>query len=163
MARLMSVALTTDQVRARQKTVTRRAGWKVLRPGDLVTLCPKVRGRREGEPLERIVTVEVVSIRRERLDSITAEDVAAEGFPSMTPPEFVDFFTASHRGVTATSEVTRIEWCYPRECRGCGCTDYAACETLHGPCAWQVTYADNTGICTACRLPEQVDQARRVH
>lgn len=159
MARLMSVALTTDQVRTRQKTVTRRNGWEVLKPGDLVTLCPKVRGRRAGEPLERIVTVEIVSTRRERLDSITPEDVIAEGFPGMTPTEFVDFFTATHRGVTAVSEVTRVEWTYPRECRGCGCTEYAACDTLHGPCAWQVTYDDNTGICTTCRLPEHVQQA----
>lgn len=122
MPRLMSVALTTEQVRAQQKTVTRRAGWQVLRPGDLVTLCPKVRGRRAGEALERIVTVEIVSTRRERLDAITADDVVAEGFPGMTPPEFVAFFIASHRGVSASSEITRIEWAYPRVCRACGCT-----------------------------------------
>lgn len=153
MARLMSVALTTDQVRARQKTVTRRAGWEVLKPGDLLTLCPKVRGRRKGEPLERIVTVEVVSTRRERLDSITSEDVIAEGFPDMTPAEFVDFFTATHRGVTAATVITRVEWSYPRQCRICGCNDHEACNTITGPCAWRVTYDDNTGICTACRLP----------
>ncbi len=153
MARLMSVALTTGQVRARQKTVTRRAGWEALKPGDLVTLCPKVRGRRAGEPLERIVTVEIVSTRRERLDSITAEDVIAEGFPGMTTEEFIDFFAASHRGVTAASEVTRVEWRYPRECRVCGCTDYSACDTISGPCAWKITYDDDTGICTACRAP----------
>lgn len=154
MARLMSVALTTDQVRAREKTVTRRAGWEVLKPGDLVTLCPKVRGRRPGEPLERIVTVEVVSIRRERLDSITPEDVIAEGFPGMTPIEFVEFFVQSHRGVTAASEVTRVQWRYPRECRSCRCTDFAACDTITGPCAWRITYDDNTGICTACQLSD---------
>ena len=118
----MSVALTTDQVRARQKTVTRRAGWQILMPGDLVTLCPKVRGRRAGEPLERLVTVEVVSTRREQLDSITAEDVIAEGFPDMTPAQFVEFFTATHRGVTASTEITRIEWRYPTECRGGSCS-----------------------------------------
>ncbi len=48
MPRLMSVALTTDQVRSRQKTVTRRAGWTMLRAGDQLTVCPKVRGRRAG-------------------------------------------------------------------------------------------------------------------
>ncbi|WP_415677812.1 hypothetical protein [Tsukamurella hominis] len=146
----MSVALTTEQVRAQQKTVTRRAGWQVLRPGDLVTLCPKVRGRRAGEALERIVTVEIVSTRRERLDAITADDVVAEGFPGMTPPEFVAFFIASHRGVSASSEITRIEWAYPRVCRACGCTDFAACETLTGPCSWRTVYDDGTGICSGC-------------
>jgi hypothetical protein len=153
----MSVALTTDQVRARQKTVTRRAGWKILRPGDLVTLCPKVRGRRAGEPLERIVTVEVVSTSRERLDTITPQDVIAEGFPDMTPAQFVSFFTATHRGLTPASEITRIEWRYPRECQSCGCTDYAACDTITGPCAWRTTYDNNTGICTACQPPKQFD------
>lgn len=116
MPRLMSVALTTEQVRNCTKTVTRRAGWQMLAPGDLLTLCPKVRGRRHGEPLERIVTVEVVSLRREPLAAITADDVIAEGFPEMTPAEFVDFFCATHTGVTPTSQITRIEWAYPRLC-----------------------------------------------
>lgn len=111
----MSVALTTDAVRGRRKTVTRRAGWQVLGPGDLITLCAKVRGRRAGEPLDRIVTVEVVSVRREALNAITADDVIAEGFPGMTPAEFVEFFCASHRGITPGSEISRIEWVYPAE------------------------------------------------
>ncbi len=114
MARLMSVALTTDQVRRHAKTVTRRIGWRMIKPGDQLTLCPKVRGRRTGEPLERIVTVEVVSVRREPLSAITQADVAAEGFPELTPAEFVEFFCTTHRGVEADSEITRIEWAYPR-------------------------------------------------
>lgn len=150
MPRLMSVALTTDAVRNRQKTVTRRAGWQMLRPGDQLTLCPKVRGRRHGEPLDRIVTVDVVSVRREPLNTITPADVTAEGFPGMTPAEFVDFFCSTHRGVSAATDITRIEWSYPRRCRNCGCTDYAACDTIVGPCAWLATFDDNTGICTAC-------------
>lgn len=81
MPRLMSIALTTDQVRRRTKTQTRRVGWLMIAPGDQLTLCPKVRGRRAGEPLERIVTVDVVDVRRERLDAITPADVTAEGFP----------------------------------------------------------------------------------
>jgi hypothetical protein len=47
----------------------------MLRPGDQLTLCAKVRGRRAGEPLERIVTVDVVSVRREHLDQITAAEM----------------------------------------------------------------------------------------
>lgn len=113
MARLMSVALTVAQVRDRSKTVTRRDGWRMLGPGDELTLCPKVRGRRKGEPLERIVTVTVVSVRRERLDAVTGADVAAEGFPRMSPQEFISFFCGTHRGVRPDSVVTRIEWRYP--------------------------------------------------
>ncbi|MCV7286124.1 hypothetical protein H7J87_12375 [Mycolicibacterium wolinskyi] len=151
MARLMSVALTTEAVRRRQKTVTRRVGWQMLRPGDQLTLCPKVRGRRRGEPLDRIVTVDVVSVRREPLSAITTSDVTAEGFPEMTPADFIDFFCSTHHSVSSDSEITRIQWTYPRLCRQCGCTEYSACvDPLFGPCAWRRTYADNTGICTSC-------------
>lgn len=112
MPRLMSVSLTEDQVRARTKTITRRQGWSYLRPGERLTLCRKVMGRRRGEPLVRIVDVEVLDIRREPLDAITADDVRAEGFPDMTPTQFVEFFCATHKGCTPASEVTRIHWRY---------------------------------------------------
>ena len=67
MPRLMSEAVATDQVRRRKKTVTRRVRLRMIGPGAQITLCPKVRGLRREE-LERIVTVDVVSARRERLD-----------------------------------------------------------------------------------------------
>lgn len=150
MARLMAVSHTAHLVRRREKTVTRRTGWQMLTPGAQVTLCPRVRGRRPGEELERIVTVDVVSVTRQRLGEIDAADVAAEGFPEMTPAEFIEFFCATHKGVTADTDVTRIEWRYPQLCRSCGCTEYQACETLFGPCAWASTFDDNTGLCSAC-------------
>ncbi|WP_433733518.1 hypothetical protein ACQP0C_15025 [Nocardia sp. CA-129566] len=112
MARLMSVSLTEDQVRARTKTVTRRVGWLMLRTGDRLTLCRKVMGRKPGEPLVRIVDVEVVSVRREPLEDIAPEDVVAEGFPEMTLLEFVEFFCATHKGCSPETEVTRIHWRY---------------------------------------------------
>ena len=112
MPRLMAVSLTEEQVRARTKTVTRRAGWRMLRPGHRLTLCRKVMGRRAGEPLDRITDVEVLTVRRERLGAITAADVAAEGFPGMTPAGFVEFFCRTHRGCGPATEVTRIEWRY---------------------------------------------------
>lgn len=112
MPRLMAVSLTEPQVRTRAKTVTRRTGWRMLRAGDQLTLCRKVMGRRRGEPLERIAAVQVTSVRREPLDAITAADVAAEGFPQMTPAQFVSFFCRTHRGCTPSTEVARIEWRY---------------------------------------------------
>ncbi|MGW4635549.1 hypothetical protein [Nocardia sp. NPDC004415] len=112
MPRLMSVSLTESQVRDRAKFVTRRTGWAYLRPGERLTLCRKVMGRRRGEPLVRIVDVEVLDIRRERLDAITPDDVTAEGFPAMSPQEFVEFFCRTHKGCTPASEVTRIWWRY---------------------------------------------------
>lgn len=112
MPRLMSVSLTEQQVRNRTKTVTRRLGWLMLRPGDQLTLCRKVMGRRKGEPLERITSVRVLSVRRERLDVITRDEVVAEGFPGMSCAEFVDFFCHSHHGCEPGTEITRIEWEY---------------------------------------------------
>lgn len=112
MPRLMSVALTTPQVRDRTKTETRRLGWLMLKPDDRLTLCEKVQGRKPGEPLVRICDVEVVSVRREPLSAITRADVAAEGFPDWTPGDFVGFFCETHRGCEPDTEVTRIEWRY---------------------------------------------------
>ncbi len=112
MPRLMSVSLTEAAVVARAKTVTRRMGWLNLKAGDRLTLCRKVMGRKKGEPLVRIVDVEVVSVRREQLYNIGTDEVVAEGFPGMTPDEFVEFFCASHKGCQPDSTVTRIEWRY---------------------------------------------------
>lgn len=122
MPRLMSVSLTEPAVVAREKTVTRRLGWwldrrgrQILHPGDRLTLCRKVQGRRRAngtvEPLVRLADVRVISVRREPLDAITAAEVAREGFPQMTPAEFVEMFTAAMRCQPDT-EVTRIAWAY---------------------------------------------------
>lgn len=112
MARLMSVALTVPQVRDRSKTVTRRDGWLMLKPGDPLTLCEKVRGRKKGEPLVRITDVQVVSVRREPLNAITPQDVATEGFPGWTVEKFVSYFAGTHRGCEPGTVITRIEWRY---------------------------------------------------
>ncbi|MBH0775052.1 hypothetical protein IT779_01985 [Nocardia sp. NEAU-351] len=69
-------------------------------------------GRRTGEPLVRITDVEVVDVRRERLDHITTEDTRAEGFPEMTAAEFVAFFCRTHTGCTPETIITRIQWRY---------------------------------------------------
>jgi hypothetical protein len=122
MARLMSVSLTEQAVINRTKTVTRRLGWEFLRPGDRLTLCRKVQGRhrRDGtvEPLVRLAEVEVVSVRRERLNAITPDDVDREGLPAlngvvgrMTVSAFVNFFCRNMRCRPDTA-VTRIEWRY---------------------------------------------------
>lgn len=110
MSRLMSVALTERAVVERRKTVTRRLGWKFLKPGDTLTLCRKVMGRKKGESLVRLAEVEVVDVRRERLDAITDEDAAREGMPA-DAEWFVAFFT-EHMKCKPSDEVTRIEWRY---------------------------------------------------
>jgi hypothetical protein len=125
MSRLMSVAHTTDAVRDRRKTVTRRLGWTFLKAGDRLTLCRKVQGRKPGEPLERLAEVEVVDVRREPLFAITDADVDREGVPAdvfaLDDHEatcsdcrrwgWVDWFCETF-GVRANDDVTRIEWRY---------------------------------------------------
>jgi hypothetical protein len=60
----------------------------------------------------RLCEVEVVSVRREPLSAVTADDVAAEGFPDWTPDEFVAFYCA-HMRCEPSTVVTRIQWAYP--------------------------------------------------
>jgi hypothetical protein len=125
----MSVTLTEDAVREWRKTVTRRLGWTFLKPGDRLTLCRKVMGRRRKdgtvEPLVRIAEVEVLSVRRERLDAITTEDVWREGFngydtsPAAAVDFFVEFFCA-HMRCSPSTEVTRIEWRYLEDAQRSG-------------------------------------------
>jgi hypothetical protein len=123
MSRLMSVAFTEQAVRDRRKTVTRRKDWLFLKPGDHLTLCRKVMGRKPGEPLVRIAEVEVVSVRREPLrDVVLAGELTAEGFPEWDTPddawgafEFVQRYFAP-QGIDPLDDVTRIEWRYlPQE------------------------------------------------
>lgn len=107
----MSVSLTEQAVVERRKTVTRRLGWTFLKPGDRLTLCRKVMGRKPGESLVRLAEVEVVSVRRERLAAITPNDVQREGFNGWGRWDFVVFF-AEHMRCAGSTEVTRIEWRY---------------------------------------------------
>lgn len=115
MPRLMSVSLTEQAVVERCKTVTRRLGWRFLKPGDRLTLCRKVMGRRRAdgtvEPLVRLAEVEVVSVRSEPLDAIGHADVEREGFPFRTTDWFIAFF-CKHMGGAPDQIVTRIEWRY---------------------------------------------------
>lgn len=132
MSRLMSVAFTAQAVVERRKTVTRRAGWwedkrgrRIIQPGDRLTLCLKVMGRKKGEPLVRLVDVEVVSVRREPLCAVAGSyvldenggvaewpEMTAEGFPDMHPTEFMARYFTEAQGIGPMDEVTRIEWRY---------------------------------------------------
>ena len=138
MPRLMSVAMTADAVIERRKTVTRRTGWLFLKPGDRLTLCRKVQGRKPGEPLVRLAEVEVVSVDREPLAALTdlsvwaahydgrpwydgvksfwdlwrAAEMEREGFPGMDPAVFVRRYFVESQGLSPADEVTRIEWRY---------------------------------------------------
>ena len=126
----MSVAFTEAAVRDRTKTVTRRKGWwedkngrRMVKPGDRLTLCRKVMGRKNGEPLERICDVEVTDVRRERLGRIcpvhgddepvyAANEMTREGFPGLDPLTFINRYFMEAQNVFCGDFVTRIEWRY---------------------------------------------------
>lgn len=129
MSRLMSVAFTEQAVIERRKTVTRRKGWwtdkngrRLLHPGDRLTLCRKVMGRKPGEALVRLAEVEVIEVTREPLHRVGKPgELTREGFPELDVAHVDD----DESGVFAFWEryfepqrialddlVTRIEWRY---------------------------------------------------
>ena len=112
MARLLRCAFPDRPVVDRVTGHPPTGGWTFRNPGDRLTLCRTVRGRRPGEPLVRIAEVQVVSVRRERLGDITADELAREGFPGMTPEEFVDRVFVTAQRIRPDDLVTRIEWVY---------------------------------------------------
>lgn len=114
--------LTKEQVRARTKTVTRRMGWRNLKPGEMLSGVEKGMGLKPGEKIIRIDTIRVVDARFEPLRRMTDdldygfEECRKEGFgdhPLLRfPSEFVQFFCRSHKGCTPETEITRIEFEY---------------------------------------------------
>lgn len=117
MPRNMSFMLTKDQVRNRTKTVTRRNGWWNLKPGDIVNMCEKCQGLKKGEKIVILGYMKVITVEPEILALITKEDCAREGFPNMTPAEFVKMFCETHKGVRPTTKINRIEFEYINEPR----------------------------------------------
>jgi hypothetical protein len=109
MSRNMSFAITTDQMRRRSKTVTRRMGWWFLKPGDIVNAVEKARGLKKGKRVRRICRIRIMSTRPEILSRITQGDCAREGFPEMTPSEFVEMFCCANR-CRPDNQVNRIEF-----------------------------------------------------
>lgn len=110
--RNMSFALTTGQIRRREKTVTRRNGWTFAKAGDVVQPVIKSQGIPRGGHVQKIGRpIRFVKVTREALGFITKADVAREGFPGMTPAEFVELYTRANGG-KAGQVVTRIEFEY---------------------------------------------------
>lgn len=115
--RSISFALTTEQIRNRSKTVTRRLGWDHLKPGTLLQGVVKGMGLKKGESPEKLAVIVVTDVRREYLDEMEnrlrygAGECRNEGFPEMAGDQFVAMF-CRHMGVKPSTEVTRIEFRY---------------------------------------------------
>lgn len=124
MTRRMSCSMTTDSVRARVKTVTRRhkATWPGLRPGNRLILIEKGMGLPKGATQVILAEVEVIDVRVEPITSIFNEGeagVLAEGVLDMSPNRFA-YWWAAHHGYPNAKTVAdlhriwcrRIEWRY---------------------------------------------------
>lgn len=109
--RNMSFSLTTPQVRARTKTVTRRLGWWFLKPGDVLCAIEKGQGLKKGEHIVRICLIRVVSTQPEILCKMKRADIVREGFDFRFKYEFVAMF-CQHNKCDPTTEVNRIEFEY---------------------------------------------------
>lgn len=132
MARRMSVAMTTQQVLDRTKTVTRRKGWwldkhgrPLVKPGDHLILVDRVMGFKKGERATVLAEVEVVSVRREQLSVLSdwcgdeehleqCAELRREGFDParIGPAAFVHRYFVVAQGMSVDDMVTRIEWRY---------------------------------------------------
>jgi len=111
MPRNISFSMTTEQVRRREKTVTRRIGWAFLKPGDVLQAVEKAQGLKKGEKVVRICEIVVESTRWEPLAKITKEDCGREGFPEMSPDQFIDMFCRANNWKPSL-DVNRIEFTY---------------------------------------------------
>lgn len=128
MSRRMSVSMTLDAVRARQKTVTRRHvdTWKNLKPGDRLTLIEKGMGLPKGAKQIVVAEVEIVNVRVEPITLMSndvrygRQECALEGFAGVVPREWVIWWAKSHGenlldedgDMTLRVDCRRIEWRY---------------------------------------------------
>ena len=111
MARNISFMLTTEQIRNRTKTVTRRLGWQNLQPGTILNACEKCMGLKKGEKINKLCQIRVVSVQREFLNQINYYDVVKEGFPQESPDGFINMFK-KHMNCKRNQKITRIEFEY---------------------------------------------------
>lgn len=109
--RNMSFFLTTNAVKNRTKDVTRRLGWKFLKPGDRFRAVRKAMGLKKGEHIEVLAICECVINTPMRLYSISQEDVRREGFTDKDADQFVEMFCA-HMDCDRDQIVNRIEFKY---------------------------------------------------
>ena len=107
----MSFFLTTDQFRNQTKNVTRRQGWRKLKPGMILMGIFKGQGLKKGETVKPLGRIEVVSVRRERIEQVTCDDVIKEGFPGETRNWFIAMYCKANK-CKPWHLCTRIEFKY---------------------------------------------------
>lgn len=111
MPRNMSFSLTTEQIKNRTKTVTRRLGWANLKPGELFWAVEKAMGLKPGEKIKRLALLRCVSNTPDCLfgKTLTDADVVREGFPDLNSHQFAEMFMR-HMRCRFVEPVNRIEF-----------------------------------------------------
>lgn len=118
MARNISFSMTTEQFVSRRKDVTRRMGWEFLERGTELKGCEKCQGLRRGETVKVLGRIRVCCARQEPLMQMLVDrkygqrECIREGFPDLSPDEFVEMFCDGHRGCDPSSIITRIRFVY---------------------------------------------------
>jgi len=114
--RNISFSMTESQFLDGSKDVTRRLGWLTLQAGDRLMACRKCQGLKPGEKIFRLGEIEVVSVRREPLNRMTADaaygldEARREGFPQMTGGQFVEMFCRHMSLRDPRTLIARIEF-----------------------------------------------------
>jgi hypothetical protein len=138
--RNISFSATTEQVRNRQKFVTRRlihpkkrSIWQNLKPDEHLMGIEKGQGLKKGEKVKRITEIVVLDATPEPLDEIIrfpmrsinpyalqpvwwADETTLEGFPELTPLQFVKMFMEMNK-CDEDAPVVRILFDYVDENR----------------------------------------------
>lgn len=110
----MSFAKTKEQFKNRTKRVTRRIGKRPIKIGTRYTAIEKGMGLKKGEKVVPLGDFIPTSARWEPLDRMIQDpeygraEVILEGFPEMTPAEFVEMFCTMHH-IPPDYLVNRIE------------------------------------------------------
>lgn len=116
--RRMSFAHETPQIIAREKTVTRRTGWRSLESGDLIRAVATTWAGEAGRAAKPLAVLRVTNVRIESLARLVDEPLYAEdelpreGFPCWLRDEFVETFCRRHGLKTVRTDITRIEFEY---------------------------------------------------
>lgn len=117
MPRNISFSLTTRQFRERTKTVTRRNGWKNLKPGTVLCGCEKCMGLKPGQKIVRLGLIRVLEATQEPLRALIdfpvygRQEAILEGFPEMSGEDFARMYIR-HQGGDLETKRTRIRYEY---------------------------------------------------
>lgn len=137
----ISFSATTEQVRQHWKHVTRRID-KSLRlakkkPGDILQGIERGQGIKKGEHVVKLDQIVILEVNREPLDEIICRPIrpigkpdpigcglyqyegipetTLEGFPELTPVQFVETFCKINPKCTPDTEITRVLFDYVGE------------------------------------------------